>query len=129
MCCFYSFGMEFTFLSNKNYPPLLFNTWTKLGDEHPNPTLKRCISKNTKDKIKCRDCHIIMTSPWHHPWHHHDIMGSHHMTSSMTSSWHLSLSILIHLTNVHTSVQRLMWTTHPMYFVYTYLLCLYIHTT
>ena len=96
-------------------------------------SLKRCISKNTKDKIKCRDCHIIMTScmtsPWHHPWHHYDII----MKSSMTSlwhhawhhpwhhhdiihdimgpttwhhPWHLSLSIQIHLTSVPTSVQR-----------------------
>ena len=74
------------------------------------PHQKDAYLKITKDKLKCRDCHIIMTSSitsWGPTtWHHHDIIHDIIMASSMTSSSHLSLSIHIHLTSVPTSVQR-----------------------
>ena len=96
----------FVLPKNKGWRRWTFNSHQKEWiNAHP---------KITKDKIKCRDCHIIMTSCMTSQWHHHDIihdiMWSHHMTSfmtsSMTSSWHVSLSLHIHLTSVPTSVQR-----------------------
>ena len=102
-------------------------------------TKKNWYQPTLKDKNKCRDCHIIMTScmtspwhhhdiihditmtsSWHHPWHHvvppHDII----MTSSMTSSRHLSSSTNMHLTSGLYKCTKRKYITHPMY-IYTYL--------
>ena len=80
------------FLCHKNVPFSFAQPFNKnpikalkdRGDSHE----KGLILTYTKDKIKCRDCHLTMTSSWHHALHHHDINMTSSMISCGPTTWH-----------------------------------------